>query len=557
MKIAFLLGSPDINGGTYVIYEHASRLVDVGHEVTVITRQPVTRDRYAWHSRAQDLEWLTFDLAKKKLFDIVIATWWQSPFLLHELSASHYVYFVQSIETRFFAEEDPEHHDNRDLSIWKQLCESTYSYNLPIITEARWIQDYLYEQYNNTPFLVRNGIRKDIYQPEGESAAPRVEGQLRVLVEGPVDVFYKNVPKSVELCRQAGVDEIWLLTSSDIHSFPGVDRVFSRLAVHETPSIYRSCDVLVKLSYIEGMFGPPLEMFHCGGTAIVYDVTGRDEYIFHNENSYVIDRDEDEQVVRCLRRLKEKPEILQQLKKGAADTAYSWPDWQVSSSEFEQALVKIRTQKKTSRAYLKRWTEKLSDDNTSRLRAREVELFLEREKHRGSDNERIDNFIQLYWHGGEGWSQERFKWVHYKSGERTTVSFEVDISCCPFWIRLDPGVRLGMIEIYSIEVLNRSSGRTVMKFFKPDDFDVLYMDGTICRVTSKENGVYFSYGSDPQLILPAIEEGEIGDSLRIEISLQEMGVRRFVDEYCSVMSPGNFPIISVLWNRIVGRLFQS
>jgi hypothetical protein len=42
----------------------------------------------------------------------------------------------------------------------------------------------------------------------------------------------------------------------------------------DTPLVYRSCDILGKLSYVEGMFGPPLEMFHCGWTAIVYNVTG-------------------------------------------------------------------------------------------------------------------------------------------------------------------------------------------------------------------------------------------------------------------------------------------
>lgn len=42
------------------------------------------------------------------------------------------------------------------------------------------------------------------------------------------------------------------------------------------------------------MFGPPLEMFHCGGTSIVYDVTGHDEYIVHDKNGLVAKTDDDE-----------------------------------------------------------------------------------------------------------------------------------------------------------------------------------------------------------------------------------------------------------------------
>lgn len=70
------------------------------------------------------------------------------------------------------------------------------------------------------------------------------------------------------------------------------------------PEIYRSCDVIVKLSYIEGMFGPPLEMFHCGGTAIVYDVTGHDEYIVHEKNALVVKTDDDKQVINYIKWIK-------------------------------------------------------------------------------------------------------------------------------------------------------------------------------------------------------------------------------------------------------------
>lgn len=285
MKIGIFLGSPRINGGTYVIYEHASRLKKKGHQVILVTKQEVTSEDYAWHSSAHELEWLTLEQAKLTTFDMMLATWWQSPFLLHEVEATHYAYFVQSIETRFFEPPDPQSYSTLDNIIWQDLCEKTYSYALPIITEATWIQEYIYEKYNNFPQLVRNGIRKDIYTAEGNALAPREPDRFRVLVEGPVDVAYKNVPTSIRLAKEAGADEIWLLTSSPIDQHEHVDRVFSQVPIHETPEIYRSCDLLLKLSYVEGMFGPPLEIFHCGGTALVYDVTGHDEYIVHNQNS--------------------------------------------------------------------------------------------------------------------------------------------------------------------------------------------------------------------------------------------------------------------------------
>ncbi|MCI5158247.1 MAG: glycosyltransferase family 1 protein, partial [Candidatus Electrothrix sp. AUS1_2] len=432
MKIGIFLGSPRINGGTYVIYEHASRLKRKGHRVILLTKQVVAPEEYAWHSSAHELEWLTLEQAGTESFDMVLATWWQSPFLLHEVQAAHYVYFVQSIETRFFQEPDPADYITKDLEIWRQLCEKTYSYALPVITEAAWIQDYLYKKYNNWPYLVRNGIRKDIYTTDGPALASREQGKFRVLVEGPVDVAYKNVPASVRLAKEAGADEVWLLTSSDIATYNGVDRVFLQVPIHDTPAIYRSCDLLLKLSYVEGMFGPPLEMFHCGGTSLVYAVTGHDEYIVHDQNSYIVKRDDEEEVVRLLRHLKEYPDELARLKQGAARTAASWPDWTASSEEFEQALLSVATDRPTSREYLQKYTEDLFSTKLPYLTAASQTAFAEREKANwlGGDTDK-NNFAEFYWHGQGKVNTDNTQWQHYFREEWTAVSFTITVEEVP------------------------------------------------------------------------------------------------------------------------------
>ena len=74
LKIGFLLGSPDINGGTYVIYEHGSRLVDLGYEVYMLTREQVSAQRYSWHPGADKLGWLTIAEAEGVSFDLLFAT---------------------------------------------------------------------------------------------------------------------------------------------------------------------------------------------------------------------------------------------------------------------------------------------------------------------------------------------------------------------------------------------------------------------------------------------------------------------------------------------------
>jgi hypothetical protein len=404
---------------------------------------------------------------------------------------------------------------------------------MPVITEATWIQEYIYQKYNNFPWLVRNGIRKDIYTMDGEAIAPREQGRFRVLVEGPVDVEYKNVPSSIRLAQESGADEIWLLTSSAVEQYEGVDRVFPQVPIHETPAVYRSCDLLLKLSYVEGMFGPPLEIFHCGGTALVYDVTGHDEYIDHDRNSYVVARDDEEEVVRLLRHLKETPGELERLKQGAAQTAASWPDWEECSDAFEKALLAIADRRPASRDYFRLRTEELFDETQPFLKSRTRDDFAEREKavRDGKETDK-SNFAEFYWDGNGDFNQENTKWHHYVSEEWATVSFEVRAKEIPLWLRLDPSIRIGIIEIDSITVRNKTRDTEIMAFREADAFQTLFLAGDLKWIIPERKNIVFAYGRDPIIVLPAVEEGraEVGDVITVTIRLKERGVQQFFEE---------------------------
>lgn len=330
LKIAFYIGSADISGGTYVIFQHAEYLFRTGHDVSIITQEKFSPEQLAWHTATQVLSILHFsELSGNESWDVIIATWWKTALEIHKFRAQRYFYFVQSIESRFYSEEEVP---------LRKLVDSTYELPLVFITEATWIKKYLDDKYRKNAFLVRNGIRKDLYCVTGVPIAPKPHSGIRVLVEGPLGVSFKNVENTLKLVKIVNPGEIWLLTSSKVQEVPGVDRVFSRVPITEVASIYRSCDVIVKLSYVEGMFGPPLEMFHCGGTAIVYDVTGHDEYIVDGGNGIVVRRDDESGVINALHSLLSNPGYLSDLKKNAIETANHWPDWELSSNQFAKVI---------------------------------------------------------------------------------------------------------------------------------------------------------------------------------------------------------------------------
>jgi hypothetical protein len=332
MKVCILIGSTDISGGTYVIFEHALYLQSKGLDVVVIPSESLPQSTADWHPALSVLKFRTFEDVADIEFDLAISTWWRTVYELHRVNAARYCHFVQSIESWFYPDCEPG---------IQNLANSTYTLGLPVITEAKWIKEHLKRQFGTEACLVPNGCKKVVYSPDGPVESPRVAGKLRVLVEGPIDVDFKNVKRTIEILRRTEVDEVWLLTLSDLRSYPGVDRVFSRVPAYECGPIYRSCDVLVKLSYIEGMFGPPLEMFHCGGTAVVYDVTGHDEYM-SPENAVIVPSGDEDAVIAALNRLKRDPALVSRLMDNARITAADWPSWDQASAKFLDALERIR-----------------------------------------------------------------------------------------------------------------------------------------------------------------------------------------------------------------------
>ena len=330
LKIAFLLGSPDISGGTNVIFHHAAALGKMGHEVVILTEQAFEKSRARWHPQAANLRFSTFENQTQN-FDLAIATWWRTVFDLPQVSAKKYVFFVQSIESRFFLDLD------FDL---KHLVRFAFQMPILVITECEWIADFLSEEFGRECEVVRNGVDKSHLRRRQKN--PK---NFSVLVEGPLGVFFKNTEKAIEMAQKSGAENIFLLTSSSVKKYAGVKKVFSRVRQNQVGKVLQNADVLVKTSTVEGMFGPPLEMFASGGTAVCTRATGSEMFLRNGQNSGVFEINQTQEMIDFLAELREDPSQLRALQTAAAKTAENWIDWSTSSRNFERGLQKFIQQK--------------------------------------------------------------------------------------------------------------------------------------------------------------------------------------------------------------------
>jgi glycosyltransferase involved in cell wall biosynthesis len=334
VKVAFLVNDLQLSGGVGVVVAHARQLHDHhGFAVTLVLARE-QEDPHWRHEPLQGLPVLSLDEARGEDYDIAVSTWWETAFALFELRAERHASFVQSLEDRFYRHGEVERLGARLVL------------DLPVafITEARWIAETLADLRPEAQcLLVRNGIDKDIFRSPAR-IEPRANGPLRILVEGYAGVWFKGVNEAVTAVGQMDEPHHLTVVSPDRANLvaDGADRVVGPIPQRELAALYAETDVVVKLSRVEGMYGPPLEAFHMGATCVTTEVTGHEEYVEHGVNALLCDWDDPHGTARQLDLLARDRVLLHRLRLGALDTARTWPTWQQSGQFMAGAMHAIR-----------------------------------------------------------------------------------------------------------------------------------------------------------------------------------------------------------------------
>jgi len=342
MRIGFVLNDLRLSGGVNVVIQHASRLASQGmDEVFLLVREEIED---SWYKPllgntviVPPHQW------KDGSYDIAVATYWETLLLLGEVKAESYVWFCQLYEDRFFPDRNP--------SI--SSMQIAGSIPLPVVTEAHWLRDLLIlENPDRSVEVVLNGIDKKVFS---EANVPHNPGEgFAVFIEGSLDALAKNTAFSIEgslTSREATAithvgNRPYETDDSRYHFIP------SGLSFLEMAELYSTHHVQVKTPIAEGMFGPPLEGFHCGLPAIVTPVTGAEEYIEDGVNSIVVLWDDTVGLGRAIDSLAIDPELLKTLQNGARETARSWPDWDSQSAKFRTSIMRVARTSKLTQADL-------------------------------------------------------------------------------------------------------------------------------------------------------------------------------------------------------------
>jgi glycosyltransferase involved in cell wall biosynthesis len=220
---------------------------------------------------------------------------------------------------------------------------------LPVITEAHWLKDLLVaENPDRKVEVVLNGIEKSIFNKGKENGRPL--DRFDVLVEGSLDALAKNTQMALQgsLSSQLASSVLHVGNRPYLTDDPRYQFVESTLSFDEMAELYARHHVLVKTPIAEGMFGPPLEAFHCGLPALVTPVTGAEEYIEDGVNAFLVSWNNPGEIAQRIDELARNRSLWNQLSAGALATADAWPDWDQQSSLFEEMLKAVSKESKLS-----------------------------------------------------------------------------------------------------------------------------------------------------------------------------------------------------------------
>lgn len=322
-KIGYIIPGTGISGGIAVICEHTNRLLNRGYDVTMLSED--NKKEITWYPN-QSVEVIPISDVSDN-YNILIATGWTTAFYLKKLKSDRKIYFVQSDERRFF--------DKGDQNIKK--VNDTYKMDFEFITEAVWIRNWLKEEFNKDALLVPNGLNTEIFH-KVEPLEPK-KSKLRVLLEGPISIPFKGMKEAFEAVKDIDC-EVWCVSSAGVPKPEWkCERFFKGVPINKMKYIYSSCDVLLKMSKVEGFFGPPLEMMACGGAVVVGKVTGYDEYITNGYNALVVEEGDVNGARNAIKTLQENRELLSNLIRNGKKTVNNW-NWENSIDILENFLKK-------------------------------------------------------------------------------------------------------------------------------------------------------------------------------------------------------------------------
>ncbi len=354
MKITFILPTVNMGGGIRVTAIYANALVNMGHDVLMISPPPrLLSFKKKIKSFIKGNGWPIIKSPKSHLdgmnikhkildkfrpvidddvpdADIIIATWWETAEWVMNLSDAKgaKVYFIQGHEVYPYLPVD--------------RCKITYMMPMHKIVIAKWLRKIMADEYGDTQVdLVSNSVdHKQFFAP------------IRNKQHAPTVGFLYSISSSKGVDVTLDVIKVLRRRFQDLHviafgvSDPCIENnEFSNVEYIRSPkqedirNIYSRCDVWLTSSRIEGFNLPAMEAMACRTPIVSTKAGWPEEVIINGKNGMLTDVDDVQALATGVSDILTYDNDEWKLMSENAYQTVASSSWETSSKEFEESLL--------------------------------------------------------------------------------------------------------------------------------------------------------------------------------------------------------------------------
>jgi glycosyltransferase involved in cell wall biosynthesis len=312
LRICLLAPRVDVGGGARILFEHANRLHDRGHDVLVLAHFPAPdwfalRSRYVHVPAGMDLT------AALPPCDVVVCGYWDQVASARAAAVAPVVHFEQG-DFHLFEE--------LDAGI-RAVVQGNMDAADATTTVSGQVAGVLAERYGvEAAGVVHNAIDPAVFAPDG----PRREGAPYLLCVGWDGNEFKGMEEVRELHRRLRVErpELELVWVTPRPPREPMGEVVVSPAQPELASLYRGAAVYLCASRYESFPLPPLEAMACGAPVVTTANVGVLEYACDGDNALVVPVGDVDAMAAAVGRVLDEPELATALRAGGARTASSF-----------------------------------------------------------------------------------------------------------------------------------------------------------------------------------------------------------------------------------------
>lgn len=367
LTITFVLPFVNLTGGIKILFEHANRLAQRGHQVTILYPGVLFHgDNFEIENYSPKWRFIVAPLRAFKYWLFVSllhktdARWFQfsSPVIFKrvpDLSARYApiadIVIATAPETvpwvaTYKDENGIKVHFAQDYEIWYlpiDFVDKTFSHkNMHLITIGSWQKKLYEEKFKRTvELVVPDGVDSKQFTPKKQ--LPHA-GSVRVLMNYH-HADYKAIPlglRVIENLRKKGLEIQTVLfgvhpLKADVPQDVEYHRAISEA---DLPDLYRSADIFLWPTEREGFGLPPLEAMACGTPPVATATGAVSDYVEDGKTGFVVPAKDEKSLTEKLEKLITDEKLRLDMGASAARAAKEW-DWEIQVDKLEKYLISL------------------------------------------------------------------------------------------------------------------------------------------------------------------------------------------------------------------------